>query len=83
MWDQENFEQLLASWLITCDQLFDEVEKPEFCKLLNYTHHTAESLKIPSHHAVKRHVIKIGEEEIAATKKMFMVIFLVQSFDKY
>ncbi|KAF8988020.1 hypothetical protein BDQ17DRAFT_1435252 [Cyathus striatus] len=29
-WDQEQFEQLLASWVITCDQPFEEVEQPEF-----------------------------------------------------
>ncbi|KAG2107774.1 hypothetical protein BD769DRAFT_1675491 [Suillus cothurnatus] len=29
-WSQEKFEDLLAKWLIACDQPFEEVEKPEF-----------------------------------------------------
>ena len=32
---------------------------------------------------VKRHVIKLGEKEINATKTMFTANFLVQSFDMY
>ena len=37
-WDQEKFEQLLADWIIACDQPFDDVEKLEFQYLLKYTH---------------------------------------------
>jgi hypothetical protein len=33
-----HFEQLLADWVVACDQPFDEVEKPEFRRLLEYTH---------------------------------------------
>ncbi|KAH9015437.1 hypothetical protein EDB83DRAFT_2203680, partial [Lactarius deliciosus] len=33
-WDQETFERLLMEWIIACDQPFNEVEKPEFVKLM-------------------------------------------------
>ncbi|KAF8813537.1 hypothetical protein BYT27DRAFT_7035532, partial [Phlegmacium glaucopus] len=33
-WDQEKFEQLLTKWIITCNQPFDEVEKPEFITMI-------------------------------------------------
>jgi len=35
-WDQERFEELLIKWIVTCDQLFDEVEKPEFISMTVY-----------------------------------------------
>jgi hypothetical protein len=37
-WDQEKFEQLLTEWMVACDQPFEEVEQPEFRRLLEYTH---------------------------------------------
>ncbi|KAK0439279.1 uncharacterized protein EV420DRAFT_1239200, partial [Desarmillaria tabescens] len=33
-WDQQKFETLLAEWIIACDQLFEEVDREEFCNLL-------------------------------------------------
>ncbi|KAK0437750.1 uncharacterized protein EV420DRAFT_1280417 [Desarmillaria tabescens] len=48
-WDQAKFERLLLEWIVACDQPFEEVERPEFQSLLNYTHHPApEPLHIPS-----------------------------------
>ncbi|KAJ7254762.1 hypothetical protein C8J57DRAFT_1656825 [Mycena rebaudengoi] len=35
-WSQATFERLLTEWLIACDQPFQEVERPEFRKLLEY-----------------------------------------------
>ncbi|KAF8815359.1 hypothetical protein BYT27DRAFT_7009802, partial [Phlegmacium glaucopus] len=35
-WDQEIFEQLLIEWMVTCDQPFEEVEKPEFLTTMSY-----------------------------------------------
>ncbi|KAK0240409.1 hypothetical protein EDD85DRAFT_950239 [Armillaria nabsnona] len=29
-WDQEKLKQLLAEWIVTCDQLFEEVDHKEF-----------------------------------------------------
>ncbi|KAJ7938819.1 hypothetical protein B0H13DRAFT_1851401 [Mycena leptocephala] len=37
--EQEVFNNLLAEWIVACDQSFDEVEKPEFIRLMEYTHH--------------------------------------------
>ncbi|KAF8485258.1 hypothetical protein DFH94DRAFT_792116 [Russula ochroleuca] len=33
--NQETFKQLLMEWIITCDQPFDKVEKPEFTAMMN------------------------------------------------
>ncbi|KAF9541336.1 hypothetical protein CPC08DRAFT_770631 [Agrocybe pediades] len=46
-WDQAKFEDLLAKWIVACDQPFDEVDKQEFRDLLFYIHHPASSLNIP------------------------------------
>ena len=35
-WDQERFKQLLIEWVVSCDQPFDEVEKPEFISMMEY-----------------------------------------------
>lgn len=35
---QEDFENLLAEWIVTCDQPFDEVDKQPFHKMLEYAH---------------------------------------------
>ncbi|KAF8989249.1 hypothetical protein BDQ17DRAFT_1434574 [Cyathus striatus] len=51
-WNQEAFEQLLASYIVSCDQPFEEVERPEFRKLLEYVFHGS-SLKVPGRHAIK------------------------------
>ncbi|KAG2124096.1 hypothetical protein BD769DRAFT_1669607 [Suillus cothurnatus] len=37
-WSQEKFEDLLAKWLVACDQPFKDVEKPEFKAFVEYTH---------------------------------------------
>ncbi|KAJ7692729.1 hypothetical protein B0H17DRAFT_914150, partial [Mycena rosella] len=33
--DQEIFNNLLAEWIVACDQPFDAVEKPEFIRLMD------------------------------------------------
>ncbi|KAF8808966.1 hypothetical protein BYT27DRAFT_7285979 [Phlegmacium glaucopus] len=72
-WDQEKFEQLLTKWIIACNQPFDEVEKPEFITMMNFTHCNVGSLKIPKHDAIKQHVMRMGEETIEGVCKMFLV----------
>ncbi|KAF8987111.1 hypothetical protein BDQ17DRAFT_1435834 [Cyathus striatus] len=47
--DQEQFERLLAGWVVTCDQPFEEVEWPEFRHLLEYIFRGT-SLKISGRH---------------------------------
>ena len=72
-WDQEKFKQLVMEWVITCDQPFEEVEWPEFIVMMNYTHHTAISLKIPKRDGIKRCLIKMGNNTIEDIHKMFLV----------
>ncbi|KAF8510830.1 hypothetical protein BU17DRAFT_97802 [Hysterangium stoloniferum] len=48
LWDQEKFECLLIEWIVTCNQSYDEVEKPKFVKLMTYAHHPASSVKLPN-----------------------------------
>ncbi|KAJ7149110.1 hypothetical protein C8R46DRAFT_1044381 [Mycena filopes] len=46
--DQEVFNNLLAEWMVACDQPFEEVEKPEFIRLMEYTHHGSTlNFKVP------------------------------------
>jgi len=72
-WDQNHFEELLAKWITATDQLFYMVEKPEFHALMMYTHHHSPSLKIPYHDAIKKQIMKMGEDSIKAIKHMFQV----------
>jgi hypothetical protein len=72
-WDQAKFEDLLAKWIVATDQPFYTVDEPEFHKLLAYTHHPSPELKIPHHDAVRRQVMKTGEDSIEAMKEMFAV----------
>ncbi|KAF8808830.1 hypothetical protein BYT27DRAFT_7222707 [Phlegmacium glaucopus] len=72
-WDQERFEQCLVEWIIACDQPFDEVEKPEFVAMMNFTHHTGGPLKIPQCNAIKQRVMKMGEQTIEGIQQMFLV----------
>ena len=71
-WDQGHFEQLLANWVVVCDQPFDEVEKPEFRQLLKYTH-LRPSLHIPHRATMKKRIMKMGEDTVEGVKKMIQV----------
>lgn len=68
-WDQETFERLLVEWMVACDQPFEEVNQPEFRRLLEYTH-LRQSLHIPHRQSVKRRVMKMGEDTVEEVKKM-------------
>ena len=72
-WDQDEFERLLTEWVVACDQPFDEVEKPEFISLMEYTHRSRDSLKMFKCDAVKHRVMKMGDETIEGTHEMFSV----------
>lgn len=52
--------------MIACDQ---EVNQPEFRRLLKYTH-LQPSFHIPHRQSVKRHVMKMGEDMVNNVKKM-------------
>jgi hypothetical protein len=73
-WNQEEFEKLLTRWIVACDQPFDEVEKPEFCCLLEYTH-LRQSLHIPHRSAIRTCIMKMGEETLEGVKKMIASLF--------
>jgi hypothetical protein len=70
-WNQDKFEDLLAKWLIACDQPFDEVEKPEFNTFIEYTHQGL--LHIPGQMAIKHCIMKMGDETIQGIKDMVQV----------
>ena len=72
-WDQEKFDDLLAQWIIATDQPFDTVDQPEFHTLLTCAHHPSPELKIPYCDAVRRRIMKMGEDGIEVTKEIFMV----------
>jgi hypothetical protein len=72
-WDQEKFKQVLTEWVITCNQPFDEVEKPEFIMMMNVTHSTSGPLKIPKCEGIKWCMMKMGKETIEGVCEMFLV----------
>ena len=45
--DAETFKRYVAEWIVACDQPFEEVERPEFRRLLEYTHMGSKPLDIP------------------------------------
>jgi hypothetical protein len=62
-------------WVIACDQPFEEVERPEFIAMMDYTHHAVAgtSLKIPKRDGIKRRLMKMGDDTIEDVRKMFSV----------
>ena len=63
--------QLITEWVVACDQPFDEVEKPEFNRMLQYAHQ--DELKILGRNVIKRRVMKMGEDVVEETRLMFLV----------
>jgi hypothetical protein len=72
-WDQDKFEQLIAEWIVTRDQPFEEVDRPEFRDMLTYAHHPAPNLKIPHRDAIRRRIMRMGDDCLESTKVMFAV----------
>ncbi|KAJ7090141.1 hypothetical protein C8R44DRAFT_751127 [Mycena epipterygia] len=69
-WNQEHFKELLAKWVLVCDQPFMAVTRDEFRELLQYTHHNFPMpLKIPSDDSVKRRIEKMSTEMVEGLKK--------------
>ena len=61
-------------WVVACDQPFEEVDRPEFIAMMNYTHRAAStSLKLPGRNGIKRHLMAMGEETIKEVQSMFSV----------
>lgn len=59
--------------MVSCDQPFQEVERPEFRALLCYVHHRSTTLKIPSADTVQRRVMKIGHTMEDELREFFEV----------
>jgi hypothetical protein len=57
--------------MVTCDQPFDEVEKPEFIAAMSYSRNSKFSL--PKRDGVRRRVMKLGDETVEQLKNMFAV----------
>ncbi|KAK7007663.1 ribonuclease H-like domain-containing protein [Favolaschia claudopus] len=65
---QEVFNTLLAQYIVACDQPFDTVEKPEFIRLMEYTHHGSTlNFSIPGRTAITSRIMKMGEDTVAGT----------------
>ncbi|KAI3603582.1 transposase-like protein [Moniliophthora roreri] len=60
--DYSVFKDLLCNYLIAQDHPFDTVECSHLTALLNYVHHRATPLKIPSRHEVRAWVMKMGDD---------------------
>jgi hypothetical protein len=59
--------------MVAYDQPFEEVDHPEFRKLLEYTHFRP-SLHIPHRSAVRNRILKMGEDTVKGVQKMISVI---------
>ena len=49
------------------------MDHPEFHDMLTYAHHLAINLKIPHRDAIRRRIMKMGEDSVEAMKEMFAV----------
>jgi hypothetical protein len=58
--------------MVACDQPFEEVDRPEFRKLLEYTH-CRPSLHIPRRGAVHNRVMRMGEDTTKGVQKLILV----------
>ncbi|KAF8812634.1 hypothetical protein BYT27DRAFT_7086466 [Phlegmacium glaucopus] len=72
-WNQGNFERLLIEWMITCDQPFDEVEKPEFIAAMSYGRLTSK-FTLPKRDGVRRRVMKLGDETVQEITALFAAL---------
>lgn len=76
------FNTLLAEYIVACDQPFDTVEKPEFIRLMEYTHHGSTlNFNIPGRTAIKTRIMKMGEDTVAGTRQMFKVSYCTAFYE--
>lgn len=78
-WDQEKFKRLLTEWIVACDQPFNEVKKPEFVNMMNFTHHSGGPLNILKRDGIKQCVVKMGKKTIEGLREMFSVSVILFS----
>jgi len=60
--------------MVTCDQPFEEVEKPEFIAAMSYGR--TSKFTLPKQDGIRRWVMKLGKENVEYIKAMFAVWFL-------
>jgi len=60
-------------WIVTCDQPFEEVERPEFITMMNYTRQNGSPVNIPGRNGIKRRLMKMGDETLVDIRRMFSV----------
>lgn len=75
-WNQAEFEDILAEWIVACDQPFNQVDHPAFHALLNYVHlHARKALSIPGRTTIRKRIMKLGEDTIQSMQTMFRVCY--------
>jgi hypothetical protein len=62
-----------VEWVVACDLPFEEVERPEFRRLLEYTHMGSKPLDIPHRNSLKSRIMTMGEDTVEGIKKMVKV----------
>ena len=63
--------------MAACDQPFTAVTDPEFQELLQYVHQPGkENLRIPDNKAIRRRIMKMGDNMIDKLKELFAVRIL-------
>ena len=60
-------------WIVTCDQPFEEVERPEFIAMMNYMHHNGSPVNIPGRNGIKQRLMKMGDETLVDIHRMFSI----------
>jgi hypothetical protein len=63
----------LAEWIVACDQPFEEVDRPEFRRLLEYIHMGSKPLDIPHRGAIKDRIMKLGKSTVQGIQKIVKV----------
>ena len=63
----------MAEWVVACDQPFEEVERPEFRRLLEYTHMGSKPLDIPHQTSLKNRIMMMGKDTVEGIRNMVTV----------
>ena len=69
----ETFKRYLAEWVVACDQPFEEVERPELRRLLEYAHMGSKLLNILHQTALRDCIMKMGKSTITGIQKLVKV----------
>jgi len=80
-WDPKEFCRLLYEWLVACDQPFQEVEWPEFHRLLQCVWFCSAELDILSAWTACHNIMEMGKDLMRDLKVFFAVSFPCRSQD--